>query len=101
MTGHLVLSTLHANDSLSTIPRLLGLGIQPSILADALVGVVSQRLCRMLCAKCKTEVSEPYTEDEQLFTGSHVIIRHTARLVAMSVVIRVFAAVFPLLICWK
>ena len=73
MTGHLVLSTLHANDSLSTIPRLLGLGIQPSILADARVGVVSQRLCRMLCAKCKTEVSEPYTEDEQLF---YRITRH-------------------------
>ena len=73
MTGHLVLSTLHANDSLSTIPRLLGFGIQPSILADSLVGVVSQRLCRMLCAKCKTEVSEPYTEDEQLF---YRITRH-------------------------
>ena len=67
MTGHLVLSTLHTNDALSAIPRLLGLGVQPSMLADALVGVAAQRLCRMLCLDCRILVVQPYTPEEQLF----------------------------------
>ena len=49
LTGRLVLTTLHTNDSITTIPRLLGLGVEASILSDALVAVISQRLCRMLC----------------------------------------------------
>jgi CheY-like chemotaxis protein len=73
MTGHLVLSTLHTNDAISSIPRLLGLGVQPSILADALVGVASQRLCRVLCTECKIPVAAPYTPEEKLF---HKITHH-------------------------
>lgn len=67
MTGHLVLTTLHTNDALSAIPRLINLGIQPSILADALAAVVSQRLCRSLCPQCKAPVTEPLRPDEALF----------------------------------
>lgn len=65
LTGHLVLSTLHTNDAMAAIPRLLDLGIDPSMLADALVGVVSQRLVRKLCSSCKTTVTEPLLPEEE------------------------------------
>jgi len=57
LTGHLVLSTLHTNDAVTAIPRLLNLGVDPSVLADALVTVAAQRLCRRLCPHCKVPVS--------------------------------------------
>ena len=53
-TGHLVLSTLHANSALGAIPRLRDLGIRPFLIADSLIGVVSQRLVRKVCSSCKT-----------------------------------------------
>ncbi len=53
LTGHLVLSTLHANDSIGTIPRLLDMGVESFLLGNSLVGILSQRLLRLLCSKCK------------------------------------------------
>ncbi|MDX1514065.1 MAG: GspE/PulE family protein [Gammaproteobacteria bacterium] len=55
LTGHLVLSTLHTNDTASTITRFLDLGIPPYQLKSALLGVVAQRLVRTLCRFCKRE----------------------------------------------
>ena len=55
LTGHLVLSTLHANDAISTIPRLLNLGIESFLLATIMNVIISQRLCRRLCQSCKRE----------------------------------------------
>ncbi|MBN2716455.1 MAG: Flp pilus assembly complex ATPase component TadA [Deltaproteobacteria bacterium] len=55
LTGHLVISTLHTNDSASSITRLLELGANPYMVASVLVGVVAQRLVRCVCGKCKTE----------------------------------------------
>lgn len=57
LTGHLVLSTIHTNDSSSAFPRLIDMGCEPFLIATSLLGVVSQRLVRLLCAHCK----EPYT----------------------------------------
>ncbi len=54
-TGHLVLSTLHTNDSLGAISRLSGLGIDPSMITSTLIGVISQRLVRRICPHCKDE----------------------------------------------
>ncbi len=54
MTGHLVLSTLHTNSAPETIVRLLELGIDPYSFADALLGVLAQRLVRTLCGWCRT-----------------------------------------------
>jgi len=65
LTGHLVLSTLHTNDAMAAVPRLLDLGIDSTVLADALVGVVSQRLVRKLCSSCKTSVTEPLLPEEE------------------------------------
>lgn len=53
LTGHLVLSTVHATDAVSAIHRLIGLGMQPSALASCLTGVISQRLVRKLCKACE------------------------------------------------
>ena len=65
LTGHLVLSTLHTNDAMAAVPRLLDLGIDPSVLADALIGVISQRLVRKLCPSCKTNVTDPLLPEEE------------------------------------
>ncbi len=54
-TGHLVLSTLHTNNAIGAIPRLRDLGIRPFLVADSLIGVVSQRLVRRICNNCKEE----------------------------------------------
>jgi type IV pilus assembly protein PilB len=54
LTGHLVLSTLHTNDSASAISRLLDMGIAPYLIASSLVGVIAQRLVRTVCKECKT-----------------------------------------------
>ncbi len=64
LTGHLVFSTLHTNDSLSAIPRLLDLGINPVILAESLSGIMSQRLLRKLCSHCKQagEHKDPFAK---------------------------------------
>lgn len=53
ITGHLVLSTLHTNDSLNTIERLLDMDVERYLLASALTGIISQKLARKLCPHCK------------------------------------------------
>lgn len=63
ITGHLVLSTLHTNDAVSAIPRLVDIGVEPYLIANALRGVISQRLVRRICPHCK----KPYRpSDEEL-----------------------------------
>jgi type II secretory ATPase GspE/PulE/Tfp pilus assembly ATPase PilB-like protein len=63
LTGHLVLSTLHTNDALSAITRLIDIGVDPSMINASLIGVVAQRLVRTLCSECKTVHPNP---DEHL-----------------------------------
>ncbi|MBI1824529.1 MAG: Flp pilus assembly complex ATPase component TadA [Nitrospirae bacterium] len=53
LTGHLVFSTLHTNDALSSITRLVDMGIEPFLLAPSILGVVAQRLVRKICQECK------------------------------------------------
>lgn len=62
ITGHVVLSTIHTNDTASTVNRLVDMGIKPYLVSTATVGIIAQRLIKRICVKCKT----PYTvEDEQ------------------------------------
>ncbi|MBI2830431.1 MAG: type II/IV secretion system protein [Chloroflexi bacterium] len=63
-TGHLVLSSIHANDAASTISRFLDLGVEPFALSVGLIGVVAQRLVRKICPDCRT--SAPVTATEAL-----------------------------------
>ncbi|MBX7147844.1 type II secretion system ATPase GspE [bacterium] len=53
LTGHLVLSTLHTNDSASSITRLIDMGVEPFLVASSVIGIVAQRLLRTLCKQCK------------------------------------------------
>ena len=55
LTGHLVLSTLHTNDSIGAVTRMIDMGVEPYLLSSALIGVVAQRLVRSICSNCKTE----------------------------------------------
>jgi type II secretory ATPase GspE/PulE/Tfp pilus assembly ATPase PilB-like protein len=59
LTGHLVFSSLHTNDSFSAIPRLIDLGVEPFLLPATLHVVVAQRLVRRLCPSCRVPVSDP------------------------------------------
>ncbi len=55
LTGHLVLATLHTNDSASAVTRLIDMGIEPFLLSSSLLGVLAQRLVRRLCVHCRRE----------------------------------------------
>jgi type II secretory ATPase GspE/PulE/Tfp pilus assembly ATPase PilB-like protein len=66
LTGHLVLSTLHTNSAPETITRLLEMDIDPFNFADALIGVLAQRLVRTLCKECKEEYVAPQSEVDSL-----------------------------------
>jgi len=57
MTGHQVFSTLHTNSAIGVVPRLLDIGIKPEVLSGNLIGVIAQRLARMLCYKCRETTS--------------------------------------------
>ena len=63
LTGHLVLSTLHTNDSAGAVSRLIDMGVEPFLVSSSLLAVLAQRLVRKLCSECK----EPYEiSDEEL-----------------------------------
>jgi type II secretory ATPase GspE/PulE/Tfp pilus assembly ATPase PilB-like protein len=61
LTGHLVLSTLHTNDSASAITRLIDMGIEPYLVCSSVIGIMAQRLVRIICSQCKA----PYTPGEE------------------------------------
>lgn len=67
ITGHLVLSTLHTNDAVTSIPRLLDFGIDRFLLSSSLLAVVAQRLVRKLCSECREEYD--ISEEELLLLG--------------------------------
>jgi len=69
LTGHLVLSTLHTNSASETITRLLEMGIEPFTFGDALLGVVSQRLVRKICDRCREEFVADRELREELARG--------------------------------
>jgi type II secretory ATPase GspE/PulE/Tfp pilus assembly ATPase PilB-like protein len=66
LTGHLVFSTLHTNSAAESVVRLLDLGMDPFNFADALLGVLAQRLIRRLCPSCRTAYVPPTNELEEL-----------------------------------
>lgn len=80
-TGHLVISTIHTKDAVSSVSRLLGLGVKPYEICDSLVAVVAQRLVRRVCPHCCEEYSlpadDPYRELFNLGDGKVVLKRGT------------------------
>jgi type IV pilus assembly protein PilB len=73
MTGHLVLATLHTNDALGVIPRLIDLGLERASIAGALRGIVAQRLIRRICPKCVQGIDGNLTDAERRLAGIYGI----------------------------
>jgi len=68
LTGHLVLSSIHANDAIGVIFRLMDLGVEPYLIFSTLVGIVAQRMARRICSHCR-EPSQPSVEEQAAFDG--------------------------------
>lgn len=68
ITGHLVFSTIHTNDAVSSINRLIDMGLEPYMVSSALVGVVAQRLVRRICTNCR----KAYEPDEETIEKYHL-----------------------------
>jgi general secretion pathway protein E/type IV pilus assembly protein PilB len=77
LTGHLVLSTLHTSDTVETIVRLVDLGVEPWIVANALSAVLAQRLVRVICPHCKG----PAKLERDLWDGDELILASGANVV--------------------
>lgn len=63
LTGHLVFATLHTNDAAAGITRLIDMGIEPYLVASSVIGILAQRLVRVICTDCK----QTYKPDEEYF----------------------------------
>jgi len=74
LTGHLVFSTLHTNSAAATISRLSDMGIESFLISSSLLGILAQRLVRVLCDKCKSEdcVAENFMQDYNLPFGAKI-----------------------------
>jgi general secretion pathway protein E len=77
LTGHLVFSTLHTNDSASAITRLVDLGVEPFLIASSLIAIVAQRLVRVLCDTCKAPYIPDATTLETLGLSSEEVAGRT------------------------
>ncbi|NVN93123.1 MAG: type II/IV secretion system protein [Desulfuromonadales bacterium] len=75
LTGHLVLSTLHTNDSVSAVIRLLDLGVPPFLISATVIGIIAQRLVRKICPHCKREreLTRPELDFLQLGKKTHMV----------------------------
>lgn len=71
LTGHLVLSTIHTNDSVSTPTRLIDMGVEPFLLSSGLTAVLAQRLVRVLCTACRKQA--PITEEQVRILGTSAL----------------------------
>ena len=80
ITGHLVLSTLHTNDAASTMLRLIDMGVAPYMVASSLIGVVAQRLVKLLCPHCKEKLILNDPADLRLVGRTERTVVYTPRL---------------------
>ena len=80
ITGHLVLSTLHTNDAAGTIMRLVDMGVAPYMVASSLIGVVAQRLVKLLCPHCKEKLILNDPADLRLVGKTERTVIYTPRL---------------------
>lgn len=74
ITGHLVFSTVHTNDTVSTVARLVDMGVEKYLVSSALSGVVAQRLVKKICTKCKTEHKPTKSEMKLMEIDESVVI---------------------------
>jgi type IV pilus assembly protein PilB len=74
LTGHLVLSTIHTNDSAGAIARLMDMGIEPFLISSSVIGILAQRLARRICSRCKIPKQPTEEEIKVLKLGENDII---------------------------
>jgi general secretion pathway protein E len=74
LTGHLVFSTLHTNDAASAVTRLTDMGIEPFLITSSVIGILAQRLVRVICENCK----EVYSPDEESLNNIGITIEMAA-----------------------
>ena len=74
LTGHLVFSTLHTNSAPATISRLADMGIEPFLISSSLLGILAQRLVRVLCDECKVEdnIAQKFADDYSIPRGAKI-----------------------------
>lgn len=85
MTGHLVLSTLHTNDSATSLPRLIDLGVEPFLIASTVNTIIAQRLVRKICEKCRYSEVVPRNSVTDFFHDESV-----TKLIPQSETIRLY-----------
>ncbi|MBO8177499.1 GspE/PulE family protein [Aeribacillus pallidus] len=78
LTGHLVLSTIHTNDTISTITRLIDMGVEPFLVATSISGIIAQRLVRKVCRDC-AEVHPPSKREKEMFARRGISISKIVR----------------------
>lgn len=78
LTGHLIFSTLHTNDAISSVGRLIDMGVEPYLVASVLEGVLAQRLGRRICAECREQRPMPADADHRL--TAEELVRFDGRL---------------------
>lgn len=78
LTGHLVFSTLHTNDSAGAVTRLVDMGIEPFLVSDSVIAVLAQRLVRVICPKCKEKIipTDEMLKDLKLERSDNISIYH-------------------------
>lgn len=86
LTGHLLFSTLHANDSATAVPRLIEMGVEPFLLASTLEVIVAQRLARKICNKCRfsytikpEEAQKLFKNADRYFTGNEPVVLYRGK----------------------
>ncbi|WP_027359730.1 GspE/PulE family protein [Desulforegula conservatrix] len=67
LTGHLVITTLHTNDAVSTLTRLIDIGVEKFLVASTVIGIMAQRLVRKICPRCRVEIDVP-----SIYKASHL-----------------------------
>lgn len=76
LTGHLLFSTLHANDAVTSVPRMLEMGVEPFLLASTLEVVIAQRLVRRICPRCRYSQKVAPSDIPKLFHNAQKFIEH-------------------------
>ncbi|MCK8817481.1 GspE/PulE family protein [Natroniella sulfidigena] len=77
LTGHLVLSTIHTNDAVSSVIRLIEMGVEDFLVASSVVGIIAQRLVRKICDNCKEEYRLQGAESEQFYFKEQLAVGET------------------------
>ena len=75
LTGHLVFSTLHTNDTATAVTRLIDMGVDPYLVASTVIGVFAQRLVRRLCTECRVQDAEEQWHAQHAGTATTVASR--------------------------